>query len=51
MNGPDRKADACELTLRGTTLMLGPEMPAMEARSAKSVGASPTTLYLLIENA
>jgi uncharacterized glyoxalase superfamily protein PhnB len=30
--------------------MLGPEMPQMGSRSAKSVGASPTSLYLLTEN-
>jgi len=50
MNGPDRKPMHAELSLRGTTLMLGPEMPQMGARSAKSLGASPTTLYLLVEN-
>lgn len=50
MNGPDGKAIHAELTLRGTTLMLGPEMPQMGARSAKSIGASPTSLYLLTEN-
>lgn len=50
MKGPDGKPMHAELTLRGTKLMLGPEMPAMGARSAKSVGASPTTLYLLVEN-
>ena len=50
MNGPDRKPMHAELTLRGTCLMLGPEMPAMGARSAKTVGASPTTLYLLVED-
>ena len=50
MNGPDGKPMHAELTLRGTTLMLGPEMPAMDARSAKNVGASPTTLYLLVDN-
>ena len=50
MNGPDGKPMHAELTLRGTTLMLGPEMPAMEARGAKTVGASPTTLYLLVED-
>jgi PhnB protein len=49
MNGPDGKAVHAELTLRGTTLMLGPEMPQMGARSAKTVGASPATLYLLTE--
>ncbi len=50
MNGPDGKAMHAELTLRGTTLMLGPEMPQMGSRSAKSVGASPTSLYVLTEN-
>jgi len=29
---------------------LGPEMPQMGSRSAKTVGASPTSLYLLTEN-
>lgn len=50
MNGPDGKAVHAELTLRGTSIMLGPEMPEMGARGAKSVGASPTTLYLLVED-
>jgi PhnB protein len=51
MNGPDGKAIHGELTLRGTTLMLSPEMPQMGSRSAKTVGASPASLYLLTENA
>ena len=51
MNGPDGKAIHAELTLRGTTLMLGPEMPQMGHRGAKAIGASPTSLYLLTENA
>jgi len=50
MNGPDGKAIHAELTLRGTTLMLGPEMPQMGSRSAKTIGASPTGLYLLTQN-
>jgi len=50
MNGPDGKAVHAELTLRGTTLMLTPEMPQMGSRSAKAVGASPTSLYLLTES-
>src|SRR6202163_4928751 len=49
MNGPDGKAVHAELTLRGTTLMLGPEMPQMGSRSAKTIGASPASLYLLTE--
>jgi uncharacterized glyoxalase superfamily protein PhnB len=31
--------------------MLGPEMPQMGSRSAKTIGASPTSLYLLTDNA
>lgn len=50
MNGPDGKPIHAELTLRGTTLMLGPEMPQMGSRSAKTLGASPVTLYLTTEN-
>ncbi|MGA2135918.1 MAG: VOC family protein [Bryobacteraceae bacterium] len=50
MNGPDGKPVHAELAIRGTVLMLGPEMPQMGARSAKSLGASPTTLYLLVDN-
>src|SRR5207245_1324653 len=34
----------------GTVLMLGPEMRERGQRSAKTVGASPATLYLLTEN-
>lgn len=50
MNGPGGKPVHAELRLRDTSLMLGPEMPEMGAKSAKSLGASPTTLYLLVEN-
>src|SRR5580704_7277066 len=49
MNGPDGKAIHAELTLRGTTLMLGPEIPQMGSPSAKTLGASPASLYLLTE--
>jgi PhnB protein len=50
MNGPDRKPVHAELTLRGTTLMLGPENAEMGRRSAKSVGASPATLFIYVED-
>jgi PhnB protein len=50
MNGPDGKPIHAELTLRKTTLMLGPEMAQRGARSAKTLGASPVTLYLTTEN-
>ena len=50
MNGPDGKPMHAELNLRGTTLMLGPENAAMGRRGAKSLGASPSTLYVYVEN-
>src|SRR6202008_1728350 len=50
MNGPDGKAIHAELTLRGTTLMLGPEMPQMGSRSAKTLGASPAGFDVLRES-
>jgi PhnB protein len=50
MNGPDGKPMHAELTLRGTTLMLGPENPALGRRSAKTVGSSPASLFLYVEN-
>src|SRR5579863_5487690 len=50
MNGPDRKPVHAELTLRGTTLMLGPESAQMGNRSAKAMGGSPVTLYLTCED-
>jgi PhnB protein len=49
MNGPDGKPMHAELTLRGTTLMLGPENEAMGRRSAKNVGASPASLFIYVE--
>jgi PhnB protein len=50
MNGPDGKPIHAELTLRGTTLMLGPENEAMGSRSARNVGASPASLFIYVEN-
>lgn len=50
MNGPDGSPIHAELTLRGTTLMLGPENPDMGKRSAKSIGASPAGLFIYVEN-
>ena len=50
MDGPDGKPIHAELTLRGTTLMLGPENAALGKRSAKNAGASPAGLFLYVEN-
>lgn len=51
MTGPDGKPVHAELSLRNTTLMLGPENPERGARSAKALGSSPVTLYLMSESA
>jgi uncharacterized glyoxalase superfamily protein PhnB len=50
MNGPDGEPMHAELTLRDTTLMLGPESPARNVRSAKTMGGSPVTFYLSVED-
>ncbi len=50
MNGPDGNPLHAELTLRGATLMLGPENAAMGRRSAKAIGSSPASLYLYVED-
>ena len=39
-----------ELRLRDGTLMLSPESPAQNNLSAGSIGNTPTTLYLLVED-
>jgi PhnB protein len=51
MNGPDGKPIHAELRMRDTTVMLGPEMPERGARSAKTIGGSPMSLYIMVENA
>lgn len=50
MPGPDGKPMHAELKLRESTLMLGPENPAWQASSAKTLGNTPATLYLLVED-
>jgi PhnB protein len=50
MKGPDGKAMHAELTLRGSTLMLGPENHQRGVRSAKTLGGSAVTLYLTVED-
>jgi PhnB protein len=49
MKGPDGKPMHAELTLRGTTLMRGPENEAMGKGSAKLSG-SPASFYIYVEN-
>ncbi len=50
MLGPDGKPIHAELKLRDSVLMLGPEFPQRQAFSAKTLGNTPTTLYLLVED-
>ena len=50
MSGPDGKPMHAELKLRESILMLGPENPAWKSASAKSLGNTPATLYLLVED-
>ena len=50
MKGPDGKAMHAELTLRGTTLMLGPENHQRGVRSAKTLGGSAVSLYITVED-
>lgn len=51
MTGPDGKVTHGELTLRGTTLMLGPENPHRGNKTARTLGGSSVALYLPVENA
>ncbi len=50
MKGPDGKPVHAELTLRDIVLMMGPEMAGWN-KSAKTLGGSPSTLYLYVEDA
>jgi PhnB protein len=50
MRGPDGKPMHAELKLRDSVLMLGPEFPARQAQSAKTLGNTPATLYLYVED-
>ena len=49
MDGPEGAIHA-ELRLRETTLMLGPESQQQNSLSAKTIGNTPATLYLLVDD-
>src|SRR6266446_6021175 len=49
MKGPDGKPMHAELTLRGTTVMLGPAMGG--GKTPQDLGGSPMHLYVLVEDA
>ena len=50
MPGPDGKPMHAELKLRDAVLMLGPESQERQAVGAKTLGNTPTTLYLYVED-
>jgi PhnB protein len=50
MPGPDGKPMHAELKLRESVLMLGPECPERQAYGAKTLGNTPSTLYLYVED-
>ncbi len=49
MDGPEGPMHA-ELRLRDTTLMLGPESPQHNSLSASTIGNTPATLYVLVDD-
>ena len=50
MPGPNGKPIHAELKLRDSVLMLSPEFPSRQGYSAKTLGNTPTTLYLYVED-
>ena len=50
MGGPDGKVGHAELELGDSVIMLADEFPDMGARSPKSVGGSPVTISLYLED-
>jgi PhnB protein len=50
MKGPDGQPMHAELRLRDTTVMLGPESPGRNMKGPKSLGGTPCTLYLYVDN-
>lgn len=50
MPGPDGKPIHAELKLRDSVVMLSPEMPDWQCYSAKTLGNTPATLYLYVED-
>jgi PhnB protein len=50
MGGPDEKVGHAELELGDSVIMLADEFPDMGAKSPKSVGGSPVTISLYLED-
>lgn len=50
MPGPDGKLGHAELQLGESIIMLSDEFPDMEARGPKSIGGTPVTLHVYVED-
>ena len=51
MAGPDGKVGHAELEIGDSVIMLADEHPEMDARGPKSVGGTPVSLHLYVEDA
>ncbi len=51
LNGPDGRIGHAELELGGTVLMIADEYPEYGIRSAKTLGGTPVTIHLHVDNA
>ena len=50
MPGPDDKVGHAELTIGDSMIMLADEFPDMGARSPKSIGGSPVTIHVYVQD-
>jgi PhnB protein len=50
MDGPDGKVGHAELELGDSVIMLADENPDMDARGPKTVGGTPVTLHVYVED-
>lgn len=51
MGGPDGKVGHAELEIGNSVIMLADEHPEMDARGPKSVGGTPVSLHVYVEDA
>jgi PhnB protein len=50
MPGPDGKTMHAELRIKDSVLMLSPEMPDFGSKSPQTLGGTPTSFYVYVEN-
>ena len=51
MGGPDGKVGHAELEIGNSVIMLADEHPEMDARGPKTVGGTPVSLHVYVEDA